>query len=552
MIVVSAYPLSGSFRDALAERYGEPRAFLTVPELRRLPPGRLLRTLRSGRGERCLLAVEDASSFGLVPVLETVGAVVGASALELVHPDLSAERIPRLRAAPALASLAAASVDGRRALSASRRTLAELSASDRLAVTAPRPLERLLFLNPNLWFGLKAGGSVGHVAGVVNGFARRGVQVTLASAAEPVLVDDGVEYRPLAPPPTFGLPAETNGYRLQRRLLDELDAATARSRLVYQRNTIGSYAGVQLSRRHNLPFVLEYNGSEVWAAEHWGSGLRYADVARAAEDVSLRHAHLVVTISQVLADEVAARGVERERIVCYPNCVDETLFDPVALAEPASAARRALGIADDAVVVSFLGTFGHWHGAERFAGAIARLRRDDAAWLEANRVHFLLIGDGLKMGEVRETLRDAGDVVTFTGLVAQGEAPALLAASDVLVSPHVPNPDGSPFFGSPTKLFEYMAAGKGIVASDLDQIGEILAGSLDVAALPGGPPGDPATEPALLVRPGSVDDLATGIRFLVDRPDWRAALGRNARALVLARYTWTRHVDAIAAGIERI
>jgi len=552
VIVVSAYPLSGSFRDALAERYGEPRAFLTVPELRRLPPGRLLRTLRSGRGERCLLAVEDASSFGLVPVLETVGAVVGASALELVHPDLSAERIPRLRAAPALASLAAASLDGRRALSASRRTLAELSASDRLAVTAPRPLERLLFLNPNLWFGLKAGGSVGHVAGVVNGFARRGVQVTLASAAEPVLVDDGVEYRPLAPPPTFGLPAETNGYRLQRRLLDELDAATARSRLVYQRNTIGSYAGVQLSRRHNLPFVLEYNGSEVWAAEHWGSGLRYADVARAAEDVSLRHAHLVVTISQVLADEVAARGVERERIVCYPNCVDETLFDPVALAEPASAARRALGIADDAVVVSFLGTFGHWHGAERFAEAIARLRRDDAAWLEANRVHFLLIGDGLKMGEVRETLRDAGDVVTFTGLVAQGEAPALLAASDVLVSPHVPNPDGSPFFGSPTKLFEYMAAGKGIVASDLDQIGEILAGSLDVAALPGGPPGDPATEPALLVRPGSVDDLATGIRFLVDRPDWRAALGRNARALVLARYTWTRHVDAIAAGIERI
>ncbi len=57
---------------------------------------------------------------------------------------------------------------------------------------------------------------------------------------------------------------------------------------------------------------------------------------------------------------------------------------------------------------------------------------------------------------------------------SQSEAPTYLAISDIVVSPTVPNPDGSPFFGSPTKLFEYMAMGKPIVASDLDQIGEVL------------------------------------------------------------------------------
>ena len=51
--------------------------------------------------------------------------------------------------------------------------------------------------------------------------------------------------------------------------------------------------------------------------------------------------------------------------------------------------------------------------------------------------------------------------VIFTGPVEHGEVPALLDACDILASPHVPLTDGSEFFGSPTKLFEYMAMGKG-------------------------------------------------------------------------------------------
>jgi glycosyltransferase involved in cell wall biosynthesis len=102
----------------------------------------------------------------------------------------------------------------------------------------------------------------------------------------------------------------------------------------------------------------------------------------------------------------------------------------------------------------------------------------------------------------------------------------------VLVSPHVPNADGSPFFGSPTKLFEYMAAGKAIVASDLDQIGDVLRDGL-----------------AVLVRPGDVDDLVRGIGEAVDDPALRAQLGERARQRVLERYTWEHHVDAM---LERL
>ena len=58
-----------------------------------------------------------------------------------------------------------------------------------------------------------------------------------------------------------------------------------------------------------------------------------------------------------------------------------------------------------------------------------------------------------------------------------------LAACDVLASPHMGNPDGTRFFGSPTKLFEYMAMGRAIVASDLEQIGEVLEHVEDPARL---------------------------------------------------------------------
>jgi glycosyltransferase involved in cell wall biosynthesis len=297
--------------------------------------------------------------------------------------------------------------------------------------------------------------------------------------------------------------------------------------------------------------ILEYNGSEVWAAEHWGRGLSNADVARATEDVSLHHAHLVVTISAVLADELRERGVDEKRIVCYPNCVDPDLFDPEALAAPATTARRNLGVAPDDLVVGFVGTFGRWHGAERFAQAIVQLEREAPQILETHHVRFLFVGDGLTMSEVRTTLADAKRV-TYTGLVPQSEAPALLAACDVLVSPHVPNADGSRFFGSPTKLFEYMAVGKGIVASDLDQIGQILAGSLRARDLPDGPPTTRGEASAVLTEPGSVDDLAAGIRFLCEHPEWRATLGENARVRVLARYTWSHHVDAILDGLHEV
>jgi len=115
--------------------------------------------------------------------------------------------------------------------------------------------------------------------------------------------------------------------------------------------------------------------------------------------------------------------------------------------------------------------------------------------------------------------------VTFVGVIKHEQAPAYLNTCVILVSPHEDMADGSPFFGSPTKLFEYMAMGKGIIASRVGQLREILQHKTD----------------AILVEPKDPKDLARGIVCLINDLELRDSLGKAAQEKVLARYTWEQN-----------
>ena len=283
--------------------------------------------------------------------------------------------------------------------------------------------------------------------------------------------------------------------------------------------------------------------------------MRFHTLATKAEEVMLNHAHLIVTISEVLKQELIAKGIDPARIVFYPNCIDPVIFNPQRFTQSEKdALRRQYEISPTATVVVFIGTFGLWHGADVLAKAIAMMYSSDRKWLANHKVHFLLVGDGLKMPQVRTTIKDSGAdaICTLTGLVPQEQAALHLASADILASPHVPNSDGTRFFGSPTKLFEYMAMEKGIIASNLDQIGEVLSPGINTRELPNNAPGGNNNQIAVLGEPGNLEDLVKGLKFLVEHQDWRSHLARNARFRVLERYTWRHHVEAILKGLDRL
>lgn len=551
---LSTYPLSQGFDRTVQAVLGREYLRLSAAELRQRPFFSMLRYLRSLSIDRLVFPIEDSESLALLPVLQTLGAAVPARETYVLD-DSRLRRVTPADMLKAAAGLGYASLAYRRDVASARRDVPALLQADRVAARS-RGGRDLTYINANLWFGVKAGGSVGHISGVINAFLDDGFEVDFFSAGGRLLVRDRARYEQLHPPALFGFPPEINHYRFNALTQSQIagSAALDRADFIYQRLSTANYAGVAVSRSRNLPLVLEYNGSEAWIAKNWGKPFKEQVLAEQIEDANLRHAHLVVTVSDVLRDELLERGIAPDRIVSYPNCIDPSLFDPERIPpEQVAEVRRRHAIPEDAVVVTFIGTFGQWHGVEVLAQAIRQMIDDHSAWLETNKVRFLLVGDGLKMAQVKEILgrHASGPFVRLPGLVEQRQAPLYLAASDILSSPHVRNSDGTRFFGSPTKLFEYMAMGKPVVASDLEQIGEVLRDSLRAGALPVG--GESAgTALAILGEPGSVDDQVRGIRFLVDRPDWRARLGANARAEALGKYTWRDHVHAILDGLKAV
>ncbi len=390
-----------------------------------------------------------------------------------------------------------------------------------------------LYLRSDLSFGVRAGGSVGHIAGVVNELEHFAGRPMLVTTDEIATLQPGVEQHLVAPPEAFWNFKELPTFVLNDTLETEAVRALGdrTPAFVYQRYSLNNYTGVRLARMLGVPLVIEYNGSEIWMSRHWGRPLKYEALSERIEHLNLRAADLVVVVSRAMQDEIVGRGVDPSRVLINPNGVDPERYSP-AIDGSAVCAKYGL---TGAVVIGFIGTFGPWHGAETLARAYIRLRASNPAL--ASRVRLLMIGAGATMAEVERILSEGGALgaTVFTGLVPQEEGARHLAACDVLVSPHVPNPDGTPFFGSPTKLFEYMAMGKGIVASRLDQIGEVLEDG----------------KTAILVPPGDVNALADGIARLAGDAALRECLGAEARRVVLERYTWRAHTRRTIEQLKR-
>lgn len=398
-----------------------------------------------------------------------------------------------------------------------------LRSRGRQAATIPdRAHLRVVFLRSTPGPGTQAGGAASHIKGVVEALEGLGVKVEVISNDMIAGLDHAEDRFTVIPPePRGGTRAI---FDIHNNLVFTRGAVPLIERVqpdfIYQRYARFSWAGVVASLRTRRPLFLEYNGSEVWVGRHWDR-VGSLDLLERYERLNLDAAARIFVVSDVERRNLETRGVAREKIIVNPNGVEVQRFRPgVGGVET----RKELGISEAEVVAGFVGTFGPWHGVEKLAAAIKTVPASFP-------VRFLLVGSGSLHTEVERQLEieTRERRVIFTGAVPHDRVAPLLDGCDILVAPHVPLADGSDFFGSPTKIFEYMAMGKAIVASRLGQIGEVLVDG----------------ETALLVEPGNVAELTAAILKLVESEILRERLGANARTVAEREHTWEHNAQRV-------
>lgn len=221
---------------------------------------------------------------------------------------------------------------------------------------------------------------------------------------------------------------------------------------------------------------------------------------------NIRDVRGVVANSKGTAEEFGARG---HKVLVAPNGVSVAEFEATV---DRAAARALYGISSDARVATYVGHLYTWKGVDAVVDAAALLPD----------VTFLVVGGTDKdVAAYRAKASERGlSNLVVAGHKGRKEVPAILKASDALLLPNVPVSKESERYTSPIKLFEYMASGVPVIASDLPSIREIVDERF-----------------AALVKPGDADALVEALKAIFANP--AAAKARAERARVeSARYDW--------------
>jgi glycosyltransferase involved in cell wall biosynthesis len=292
--------------------------------------------------------------------------------------------------------------------------------------------------------------------------------------------------------------------------------------VVYERYALFGFGGLELARALAVPHLLEVNAPLCLEHERV-RGLHLGDLARAIERRTWCETGALLAVSAPLGARAVELGAAPERVHVVPNGVDAGRFGCDAAA--GQRCRQSLGLGAGPVV-GFVGSLKAWHGTEVLLRAFARLRA------QVPRVELLVVGDGPTAEALRleAAALAVAPAVHFTGAVEHGSIPALLAAMDVAVAPYLPAED---FYFSPIKVYEYMAAGRPVVAS---RLGELV----------------PLADAGLLhaVEPGDSEALAQALATELAAPQAGAARAARARTWVTQERTWeanARRALALAA-----
>ena len=246
------------------------------------------------------------------------------------------------------------------------------------------------------------------------------------------------------------------------------------------------------------------------------------------DNLTVRIATHVVTISEGLRRDLIERGVAAQRITVVGNGVDVDRQTP---APPRDAALQAqLGFPPNAFVLGYIGTLMAYENVDSAIDCVAALAR------EHTDLRLLIIGDGNARAALvaRAHALAVADRIQFVPRVAHDEIGPYYGLVDLFVLPR--RPTRLTDLVTPLKPLEIMARSKALLASNCGGHRELICDG----------------ENGLLFDAASADGLAGAVRSAYENRATLPALGRRARRWVAAHRSWRAAVAPSLAMYERL
>jgi glycosyltransferase involved in cell wall biosynthesis len=201
-------------------------------------------------------------------------------------------------------------------------------------------------------------------------------------------------------------------------------------------------------------------------------------------------------------------GIPLSKIIVSPSGTDTDLFRPLSKEQCCT----RLGLDPSFSYVGFVGSFFLHQGIDILIDSA------QSVLARCTEARFLLVGDGPMMDTWKQKVnhQGLGHAFVFSGHVPYQNVPEYIGVMDICVAPHRKDTNQA----SPVKIFDYMACGRPIVASDIEVIREIIGDS----------------RCALLVPPDSPDHLSVAITSLIEDDKLLSAMSMRARQHVIDNF----------------
>jgi glycogen(starch) synthase len=278
-----------------------------------------------------------------------------------------------------------------------------------------------------------------------------------------------------------------------------------------------------------VPFVYEVRGFwEDGFVDRWKGGrssYKYK-LSRGLETYVFRRASVVTAISQHMLDDIASRGIPRDKLYKVPNGVDARRFVPV---QKDRALIDRFGLQGKAVV-GFIGSFYRFEGLTTLLEAMVDVRD------RMPNAVLMLVGGGEQEAEIPSIVERLGlqRHVIVPGRVPHKEIAKYYSIMDVLVYPRISNRTTE--LVTPLKPLEAMAMGLPVIGSDVGGIQELVSDR----------------RWGLLFQAGNAGQLADRIVEILQDADLRHRLAAAAHEYIRTERSWDRLVLQYQAIYDRI